>query len=297
MHNQSHTNRTPNSLLGDFLKGHSQHLYPHHLMSLLMFALTRWRWRAFKSRLTSWFVKRYEVDVSLAAEPDVNAYPHFNAFFTRALRPGARPLPDDPNAVVCPADGRISQAGDINGGRILQAKGHHFSVSELLGGDSHDARLFDDGKFMTVYLSPRDYHRVHMPISAQLCKMTHVPGRLFSVNPLTTRVIPRVFARNERVVACFSTKWGPMAVVLVGAIFVGSMETVWHGRVTPPYRRRVTTWRYESDELMYARGDELGRFNMGSTVILLLPPGIFEWSSGLQAGSAVQAMQAVANPR
>lgn len=271
-----------------------QHVLPHHLLSALMYQLTRSDWPPLRRWLIKTVVSQYRVDMREAAEPDPLAYPTFNAFFTRALRADARPLVEDPQILLCPADGQISQLGDIEGGLILQAKGHRFSVESLLGGNGGGngpwATRFARGKFVTVYLSPRDYHRVHMPYAGTLRAMRHVPGRLYSVNPVTTRGVPGLFARNERVVCLFETAVGPMALVLVGAIFVASMDTVWGGTVTPA-SRRVSTWTYGEErpaEVRLAQGAEMGRFNMGSTVILLLGEGAADWSPELVAGQAVR---------
>ncbi len=267
-----------------------QHLLPQHLLSALMYRVARWRWRPFKDTLIGWFVRHFRVDMGLAAEPDPRAYQSFNAFFTRALRPGARPLAADPTALLCPADGALSQMGEVRDGVLFQAKGHSYRALDLLGGDVQAAAAFAGGAFATIYLSPRDYHRVHMPLEGALTAMTHIPGRLFSVNSVTARAVPRLFARNERVVCLFDTKVGPMALILVGAIFVGSMETVWAGQVTPPLpdvRRPV------SGEVCLGRGEEMGRFNMGSTVILLLPAGAVDLDPGLKPGDPLCMGQAL----
>jgi len=267
-----------------------QHVLPQHFLSALMYRVARWQWRPFKDALIGWFVRRYAVDMSLAAEPDPRRYPSFNAFFTRALRPGARPLPADPKLLVCPADGALSQMGEIRDGCLIQAKGQGYRALDLLGGNARAAESFAGGSFVTVYLSPRDYHRVHMPLEGTLTAMTHVPGRLFSVNAVTAQGVPGLFARNERVICLFETRIGPMAVILVGAIFVGSMETVWAGQVTPPLRALDhPSW----GSVRLSRGEELGRFNMGSTVILLLPPGTVELDPGLKAGAILRMGQAL----
>ncbi len=268
---------------------------PQHLLSVLMYSATRIRVRAVKDWQIRWVIRRYAVEMDLALEPDPAAYPHFNAFFTRALRPGARPLAEGGQNLVSPADGVVSAAGDIVDGQLFQAKGKHFSLTDLLAGNAAHAAMFADGKYATIYLSPRDYHRVHIPLDGRLQAMAYVPGRLFSVNDATTRLVPGLFARNERVITIFDTPAGPMAVLLVGAIFVGSIETVWAGRITPPYRRRVHAWRYDipGEEVFLKRGTEMGRFNMGSTVIVLLPKDSVAWSPELQAGRTVNAGQAM----
>jgi phosphatidylserine decarboxylase len=267
---------------------------PHHLLSRVVHAVTRWDRRPVKDWLIRTFIRVFAVDMSEAAASSPGAYPTFNDFFTRALRPGARPLAPDAAAVLCPADGVVSQIGAIEGGRILQAKGRWFTLADLLAGDQQAAALFAGGTFATVYLSPRDYHRVHMPLSGTLRSMAHVPGRLFSVMPATTRTVQRLFARNERIVNLFDTPAGPMGLVLVGAIFVASMDTVWAGPVTPVHRR-ISHWRYGEPEAPVAleRGEEMGRFNMGSTVILLFPPGTVEWSPDVAPGMPVRMGQAL----
>ncbi len=227
-----------------------------------------------------------------AAEPDITAYAHFNAFFTRALKPGVRPLAADPQALLCPADGRISQAGPIHEGRIFQAKGQAFTAAELLGEESA-AAPYRDGRFVTVYLSPRDYHRVHMPLTGRLLSTLHVPGRLFSVAPLAVQSIPRLFARNERLVCHFEGEHGPFAVVLVGALLVSSVSTVWGDLEIPPYASSIRTQDYRAGDIRLQRGAELGRFNMGSTVIVLLPQDGSILSASLRPEQAVQVGQAI----
>jgi phosphatidylserine decarboxylase len=271
------------------------YLLPHHLLSRLVYVITRWEWPPLKNRLIRGFIRLYDVDLSEANEASAQAYPCFNAFFTRSLKDGARPLAGEPSAVLCPADGALSQIGAIEQGRIFQAKGRWLSAVELLGGDPELAAQFDGGSFATIYLSPRDYHRVHMPLAGALTRMIHVPGRLFSVSPSTTRSVPRLFSRNERLVCLFSTAAGPMVVVMVGAIFVASMDTVWAGAVTPA-GRRTRTWGYASEPPTpptLARGAELGRFNIGSTVILLLPKGTVRWDDRLEPRSKVHMGQAL----
>ncbi len=217
------------------------------------------------------FVRRYRVDMSEAAEPRIEAYPSFNAFFTRALREGARPLANA--SWICPVDGAVSQFGAIEHDQIFQAKGHRYGTRALLGGDAALAASFDDGHFATLYLSPRDYHRIHMPADGRLRRMIHVPGDLFSVNPATARGIPGLFARNERVVCVFDGERGPFVLVLVGATIVGSMATTWHGVVNPPRPGTVREWRYDDTDLRLCQGEEMGRFLLGSTVVMLMPRG------------------------
>lgn len=228
------------------------------------------------------FVARYGVNMDEAADPDIARYPTFNDFFTRALKPGARPLADAP--WLCPVDGAISQFGTIAHDRILQAKGHDYTTTALVGGDAALAVRFEGGSFATLYLSPRDYHRIHMPCEGRLERMIHVPGALFSVNPTTARGVPGLFARNERVVCVFASKHGPFVLTLVGATIVGSMATVWHGVVNPPRPGLLREWRYRDGEVTLARGAEMGRFLLGSTVVLLFPKDTLgfnpEWSPG-----------------
>ncbi|MBA1149029.1 phosphatidylserine decarboxylase [Ectothiorhodospiraceae bacterium WFHF3C12] len=258
--------------------------------------LTRRRWAAFKNLSIRWFIHQYGVDMTEAADPRPGSYATFNDFFTRALRRNARPLPADPAAVLSPSDGTLSHHGEIRDGTLIQAKSRSYGLEELLGGDAGLAREFQNGHYLTVYLSPSDYHRVHMPATGELLSMTHVPGRLFSVAPFTVRTVPRLFARNERVVARFSTRHGPMALILVGAIGVGSIETVWHGVVTPPRGRRLRRWQYaDRAPVALARGVEMGRFNMGSTVIALFGPGQIAWSQRLHPGLKLRLGETVAS--
>ena len=223
------------------------------------------------------FIARYRVNMDEAANPDPAAYGSFNDFFTRALKPGARPLA---NATwVCPVDGAISQFGSIERDQIFQAKGHHYSTTALVGGDASLAAQFENGSFATLYLSPRDYHRIHMPCAGTLRRMVHVPGDLFSVNPTTARGVPGLFARNERVVCTFDTAHGPLVLVLVGATIVGSMATTWHGVVNPPRPGHVRAWDYTGASApAFAQGDEMGRFLLGSTVVMLWPPGVMRFN-------------------
>ena len=270
-----------------------QHVLPK--LALTRFAGLMAQSRA--GRLTQaqirWFVRRYGVDMSEAAQPDPAAYACFNDFFTRALRPDARPLAQAD--WVCPVDGAVSQLGRIEGEQIFQAKGHRYSTQALLGGDAALARAFDDGAFTTIYLSPRDYHRIHMPCAAGLRRMSHVPGELFSVNPQTAAGVPGLFARNERVVCLFEMADGrPMALVLVGATIVGSMATVWHGVVNPPRPGQVRHWDYAPGQNDLAQGAEMGRFLLGSTVVLLWPRDTVRLNPDWQAGTPVRMGQAMA---
>ena len=235
------------------------------------------------------FVAHYGVDMSEAAEPDITRYASFNDFFTRALRAGARPLADAD--YVCPVDGAISQFGAIERDQIFQAKGHHYSTCALLAGDTALAAEFEHGQFATIYLSPKDYHRIHMPCAGRLQRMVYVPGDLFSVNPTTARGVPGLFARNERVVCVFDTARGPFVLVLVGATIVGSMATVWHGVVNPPRPGEIKRWDYTNQPVELAKGAEMGRFLLGSTVVLLWPKGTLKFNPEWAPGGAVRMGQ------
>jgi phosphatidylserine decarboxylase len=250
----------------------AQHVLPKQALTRLAGWAAGLRGGARTTGVIRWFIARYGVDMSEAANPDPAAYPTFNEFFTRPLRPGARPL--SLADWICPVDGAISQFGPIEGDQIFQAKGHGYSTRALVGGDEALAGAFRDGSFATLYLSPRDYHRIHMPQAGRLLRMIHVPGDLFSVNPATARGVPGLFARNERVVCAFEPVIGgpPWVLVLVGATIVGSMATVWHGVVNPPRPGTVREWRYEDRRIELAQGAEMGRFLLGSTVVMLMPP-------------------------
>lgn len=251
-----------------------QYLLPKRALTSFAGKVAGARAGALTTRIISSFVRRYGVDMQEAANPDMASYASFNEFFTRALRPGVRPL--DAAEFVSPVDGAISQFGTIQGDQIFQAKGHEYSTGALVGGDGDLAKHFQNGSFATLYLSPKDYHRIHMPCDGRLMRMIYVPGTLFSVNPTTARGVPGLFARNERVVCVFESPLrGPFVVVLVGATIVGSMATVWHGVVNPPRLGQVREWQYGDRQITLKKGDELGRFLLGSTVVLLFPaPGI-----------------------
>ena len=268
-----------------------QYILPHRALSRVVYRATRWRFAPWKNWLIGTIVRNYAVDMSEAAQPDARAYPHFNAFFTRALRPDARPADTDPAAVLSPADGRISQTGRIVAGRIFQAKGHDYTAAELLGGDEAAAAPYRDGCFINVYLSPRDYHRVHMPLQGTLRETVHVPGRIFSVAPFAVAAIPRLFARNERLVCHFDGEHGPFAVVLVGALLVSSVSTVWDGLVIPPYASSIRRKSFAGQHITLERCAEMGRFNMGSTVIVLLPAGRAALDDELRPQQAVRVGQ------
>ena len=268
----------------------TQHLLPQKALTALVYRLMRSEIRWLKNLLIRTISGLAGVDWSEAESTRPDDYTCFNAFFTRRLRPGARPPDPDPAALLCPCDGRISEWGVLQADRLLQAKGTYYSLGALLANDPC-CRELEGGLFYTIYLSPRDYHRVHMPLAGTLQRMIHVPGRLFSVAPYTVRRIPGLFARNERVVSIFESPRGPFAQVLVGAMLVASMETVWAGEVTPARNRETTTTDYDDQGLELDRNQEMGRFNMGSTVILVLPPGMAEPGPDLQPGDAVRVGQ------
>jgi phosphatidylserine decarboxylase len=246
-----------------------QYLMPKQALTTLAGRLATAECGSLTARVIRWFVGRYGVNMAEAANPDIASYRSFNEFFTRPLKVGARPLADSP--LICPVDGAISQCGTIEHDQIYQAKGHHYSTTALVGGDAALARQFDNGAFATLYLSPKDYHRIHMPCTGQLLRMIHVPGELFSVNPTTVRGVPGLFARNERVVCVFTSERGPFVLVLVGATIVGSMATVWHGVVNPPRPGHLRAWHYQDQDIRLQQGEEMGRFLLGSTVVLLFP--------------------------
>jgi phosphatidylserine decarboxylase len=269
-----------------------QYLLPKGALTRLGGAVASARRGAATTRLIRWFVGRYGVDMAEASEPDIAAYPSFNEFFTRALKPGARPLAQAD--LVCPVDGAISQFGGIRGDQIFQAKGHDYTTHALVGGDAALAAQFRNGHFATLYLSPKDYHRIHMPCDGRLRRMLHVPGALFSVNPTTARGVPGLFARNERVVCVFEGAAGPFVLVLVGATVVGSMATVWHGVVNPPRPGQLREWRYADAKVELRQGDEMGRFLLGSTVVLMFPAGELQFNPGWAPGGAIRMGEAMA---
>jgi len=254
-----------------------QYLLPKQALTALAGKFAAARAGGLTTRVIRWFVARYGVDMREAANPDVGSYASFNEFFTRPLKVGARPLAQAD--FICPVDGAISQFGAIERDRIFQAKGHYYSTTALVGGDGALAAQFDAGSFATLYLSPKDYHRIHMPCEGRLLRMIHVPGDLFSVNPVTARGVPGLFARNERVVCIFEGERGPFVLVLVGATIVGSMATVWHGVVNPPRPGHLREWRYEDQQLRFRQGDEMGRFLLGSTVVMLFPQGTLQFNA------------------
>lgn len=270
-----------------------QYLLPHHLLCRLVYALTRSRTRWLKNLLIGAFMRGYRPAMADAAEPEPRNYESFNAFFTRALRPGTRLSPADAQALASPCDGTLSIAAGMNGTTLLQAKGHEYTLEALLAGQPEWVARLACGLYATIYLAPYNYHRVHMPLAGRLSAAWHVPGRLFSVNQGTAASVPGLFARNERVVCAFEGDRGPFAVILVGALFVGSMSTVWHQQVTPSSARRGpgALVPVTGSDLALSRGAELGRFNMGSTVILLLPPGAAHWDESLKPGATLRVGQ------
>ncbi len=265
-----------------------QYLLPHHLLSTLMSKLTHCENTVWKNLLITQIIKYYNVNMNESDTANINEFKSFNDFFTRKLKADARIFTDQKNDIACPADGAISQAGIIDEGQIFQAKGKRYTTIDLLGGDTNHAKLFINGSFATIYLSPKDYHRLHMPLTGTLKEMTHIPGRLFSVNKTTTETVDGLFTRNERVVALFDTEAGPMALILVGAIFVSSIETVWHGVVSPPTHSKVRNWKYNHNAPILKIGEEMGRFNMGSTIIVLFGKDKTQWINSLRADKTVQ---------
>jgi phosphatidylserine decarboxylase len=265
-----------------------QYILPHHFLSFIMSKFTHSEIKVWKNLMINQIIKFYGVNMSESKEQNIDNFSSFNNFFTRELKPDVRPISTVKNAIICPADGAVSQAGQINQGNIFQAKGKCFTTVDLLGGDTERAKLFDEGSFTTIYLSPKDYHRLHMPAKGTLTEMIHIPGRLFSVNTATTNSVPGLFARNERVACLFDTEHGPMALVLVGAIFVSSIETTWHGVVSPPTIDSVRSWEYKKNEIVIAKGEEMGRFNMGSTIIVLFGKNKMNWTEEFKADKIVK---------
>jgi phosphatidylserine decarboxylase len=292
------TNRAaPDAKLKHRVFARIQTWLPTRFLSWCMFVITRIEVRWFKNAFIRVFIDRFGISLAEAEYERPDAYRSFNHFFTRALKYGARPLAMDPEAMVSPVDGTVSQLGDIHDGRLVQAKGFDYSLVELLGGNDDVAAPFVGGGFCTIYLAPYNYHRIHMPTAGTLRDWMYVPGRLFSVNQGTTRAMPRLFTRNERVIALFETGMGPVALIMVGALFVGSIETVWSGVVTPPHSRKGIGSYHLMQPVYLNRGDEAGRFNMGSTVILLTAPGAVQWSPDLVPGRALRMGEAIGGPR
>ena len=269
-----------------------QYLLPKRLLTVMAGRIASAQAGALTTRLIQAFVKRYDVNMSEAANPDISRYASFNDFFTRALKEHARPLAQAD--LICPVDGAISQFGTLQGNQLLQAKGHYYSSTALVGGEAALATLFDGGSFATLYLSPRDYHRIHMPCDGRLSRMIYVPGDLFSVNPTTARGVPGLFARNERVVCVFDGAQGPFVMVLVGATIVGSMATVWHGVVNGVRSAQVCEWRYDDHPVVLHQGQEMGRFLLGSTVVLLFPKGPLKFNPDWAPGAAIRMGEAMA---
>ena len=269
-----------------------QYLMPKRLLTAFAGVVAGWRGGSLTHAVIRRFVAKYRVDMSEAADPRIESYASFNEFFTRPLREGLRPIADAP--FVCPVDAAISQFGPIEHDQIFQAKGHSYSTRALVGGDQELAHQFDHGHFATLYLAPKDYHRIHMPCEGRLKRMIYIPGDLFSVNPLTARHVPGLFARNERVVCVFDTAHGPFVNVLVGATIVGSMATVWHGVVNPPRTRAIREWRYDGDEIVLAKGAEMGRFLLGSTIVMLFPKNVVSFHADWEPTRAVRLGEAMA---
>ncbi len=264
---------------------------PHHAVSRVVYLIMRLRGPQVKPMIT-WFVKKYGVEMGDAEESEIGYYQTFNEFFIRPLKPGIRPIAPGENTLACPCDGTVSQAGPIRAGAIMQAKGRGYSVLELLGGDKTMATEFADGHFATIYLAPYNYHRLHMPLDANMLRMIHVPGRLFSVAEWTVEEIPRIFARNERLACYFETAAGPIVMVLVGALSVSAIETVWSGLVTPPHGKKISEFDYSHTRKEISKGAEMGRFNMGSTLILLAGKNV-EWLAHVAPGKSVKMGQLI----
>lgn len=288
------TGTPPPASFSDQLFATLQTLLPKQLLSRAMYTLTRQRNSWLRTQTINTFLRNYRVDMNEATQSNPLAYESFNAFFTRALKPGVRPIEADPLAMVSPVDGTVSQCGPIDGDLLIQAKGHHYSLLALLGGDAQLAQHYRGGQFACIYLAPYNYHRMHMPLGAQLQDTIYVPGELFSVNAATARAVPGLFARNERVVCDFSAASGRFAMVFVGALFVGSIATVWAGEINPPPRRRSAALRIaQGIGTRLNKGDEAGRFNMGSTVVLITEPDTVNWDANLQAGATLRLGQRI----
>lgn len=275
------------------LKVLTQYIIPKQAITALAGKLAQAEAGKLTTAVICWFVKRYQVNMAEADQSDITDYKSFNEFFTRPLRAGARPLAKA--EFVCPVDGAISQFGDIKADQIYQAKGHQYSTLAMLAGDTKLAKQFENGHFTTLYLSPKDYHRIHMPCAATLKSMTYVPGDLFSVNPLTAQNVPGLFARNERVICEFDSIHGTFVLILVGATIVGSMATTWHGVVNPPRVGRVTTWTYEDQTIEFKQGEEMGRFLIGSTVVMLFPKDTLKFNSNWKPTKSIQLGEKMAS--
>lgn len=279
-HSTNTTDTTNGSSFTDKLKITGQYLLPKHALSRCTGFLASKRLGFVTQFFIKQFIKAYQVDMNEAAREEPSQYTTFNDFFTRELKDGIRPIDDTEQGLCMPVDGTISQFGRIFDDRMIQAKGHHFTVQDLLGGDPDDAAPYQDGEFMTIYLAPSDYHRIHVPCDAVLQKMVFVPGDLFSVNPLTAQHVPNLFARNERVVAFFESEHGPFTMTFVGATIVASIETVWAGTIAP-LKQQVLSWDYANPQpIVFKKGEEVARFKLGSTVILTFPQGSMQWHEG-----------------
>lgn len=278
----------------DLIKVTPQYLIPKHFLSSTMHSFMQVETPFIKNNVIKLLTKIYGIDISEAADENIENYPHFNAFFTRALKEDARPIDAEPNSWVSPVDGLISQSSHIQQNHIIQAKAHPYTVEALVGGDIEYAKTFHNGEAAVIYLSPKDYHRIHTPDDAKLLSMTYVPGDLFAVNPATVRQVPGLFARNERLVIRFENEQGPFCLIMVGAIFVGSMETVWQGKITPDYEPTIQHWDYSDENITFNKGEEIGRFNMGSTVVLLTPEGSMTELGKIQANTPIKMGQHLA---
>jgi len=271
----------------------TQYLLPKQALTALAGKAANAKWGNVTTQFIRWFVGKYQVNMDEAANPDITSYETFNAFFTRPLKTGARPVSN--SDLVCPVDGAISQFGPIAQGQIFQAKGHQFSTIALIGGDSKAAAEYANGSFANIYLSPRDYHRIHMPCDGKLVRMVYIPGDLFSVNPTTARGVPNLFARNERVVCFFESNNGNFVLTLVGATIVGSMATVWHGTINPPRPGKVCTWDYQDKNIVLKKGEEMGRFMLGSTVVLLFPQSDLRFNPAWEPTASVKLGEVMAD--
>lgn len=270
-----------------------QYALPKHAITALAGKLASANAGKLTTSVIAWFVKRYQVNMAEAEQPDIQHYATFNDFFTRPLKQDARPLTSAD--FICPVDGAISQFGNIESNQIFQAKGHHYSTGTLLAGDNNAAAQYENGHFATLYLSPRDYHRIHMPCSGKLLRMTYVPGDLFSVNPSTAQGVPNLFARNERVICEFEAAFGKFVLVLVGATIVGSMATVWHGIINPPRSKKIRTWDYSEQNITLKQGEEMGRFLLGSTVVMLFPSNTLSFNSLWKAEKPIKLGEMMGN--
>ena len=269
-----------------------QYLLPKHILSRLVAKIANCRTPFIKNFIILWYCKFYQLDLAEAVETNYLNYPTFNDFFVRALKPDTRPMPEDPKAIASPVDGKIWQMGKINKTTLINAKEHDFTIEHLLA-DNNEASQFQNGDFAVLYLAPYNYHRIHMPIDGKLRSMRYVPGNLFSVNPKIADQIPDLFAKNERVVTIFDTELGPMAMILVGAMIVGSIETTWEGVITPDKHKQPLTWNYDTLDIVFSRGEEIARFKLGSTVILLFPEQTIQWQKELQAGIPIKMGQSL----